>query len=407
MRILVVTQLFWPEVADYKNRKLASKLIKKGHEVTVLTCFPNYPLGRIYDGYKQKLRQWEFIDGIKVLRVPIYPDHSSSIIKRVLHYTSFFLTCLIIGMTSVDKPDVIFVDASPMTVGLTTGIYKLFGIPVFMDIVDLWPEAITSSDMASSSIVNRCANIIAKISYSIASKIGVPTEGFKAILLDRGLKEDKVSVLPIWADKNVFVKQDRDIEFGNRYNLFGKKCIIHAGNIGYFQAIEHVLYTAKLLRDHEDIHFVFVGGGRDQELMKGKCRTLGLNNVTFTGVYSKDKIPGILAWADALLVSLRAHPYLSLNYPSKLSAYMAAGRPIIAFAEGEAQRLVDENELGFSCCPGRPKELARTIINLFKLSDSELEAMGLRAKKLLKQKYDEDIILDQYIFEIENLVGIN
>lgn len=404
MRILIVTQIFWPEVADYKNRKLASKLVNKGHDVTVLTCFPNYPLGRIYDGYKQKLRQWDNIDGIRILRVPIYPDHSNSIIKRAFHYISFFLTCLIIGTTSVDKPDVIFVDSSPMTVGLATGIYKLLRIPIFMDIVDLWPEAITSSDMDSSGFANGVAIIIAKISYAFASKIGVPTEGFKTALITRGLKDDKVTVLPIWADKNILVDKERDFEFGEKYNLNGKKCIIHAGNIGYFQAIEYVLLTAEILQYYENIHFVFVGGGRDLDLMKEKCKDLSLNNVTFTGVYAADKMSGILAWADALLVSLRAHPYLSINFPSKMSAYMAAGRPIIAFAEGESQRLVDENNLGFSCPPERPEELARTIINLFNLSDSELKTMGLRAQKLLKERYNEDVILDRYIYEIENLI---
>jgi putative colanic acid biosynthesis glycosyltransferase WcaI len=406
LHVLLLTHIFWPEIVDFKNLPLAQELVKHGHEVTVLTAFPNYPLGRLYDGYKLSWRQWEHIDGVRVLRVPLYPDHSSSGLKRVLNYGSFTLASAIIGGLLVRNVDVIFVYSPPMTLGFTAKLFKMmYKAPVLLDVVDLWPDAIAGSGMVSAKLVDKSSEWIAKTAYRFADKITVPTEGFLARLVQLSVPENKIAIMPHWADKRFYYEADRDPEFGDKYDLDGKTCIIHAGNIGPYQNIENILAAAELLRDVEQLRIIFVGGGRDLEEMKEQKELRKLKNIIFTGVYPTDKMSGILAWGDALLVSLRADPYLSINFPGKLPGYMAAGRPIIACAEGETRQVVDKNKLGLSCLPGDPAELCNTIRKFLSLTLQVRMEMGRNCRLLFAQRYDKDVLIGGYVRMLEGLNG--
>jgi glycosyltransferase involved in cell wall biosynthesis len=406
MNVLIITQVFWPEAVDFKNISLARELTRRGHKVTVLTAFPNYPLGRIYDGYKLSWRKWESVEGIRVLRVPHYPDHSSSGLKRVLNYGSFTLAVSTIGLMSVDRPDVVFLYAPPMTLGFTAAIFKLFyRVPVLMDVVDLWPEAIAGSGMVSSGFVMRVAGMLSNFACRVADKITVPTEGFAARLgMAGGARvKNKISVSPNWADKTVYYQAEKDRDFGGKFALENKFCIIHAGNIGPFQDIRNVLLAADRLRDIKALRIILVGGGRDLAEMKDLKAKLKLDNVIFAGSYPAVKMPGIFAWGDAMLVSLRADPYLAINFPSKIPGYMAAGRPIIACAEGEASKLVAENDLGLCCKPGDPAALADVVRRFYLLDRSARDKMGENGLSVFSRLYDKDVLVGGYVNSLEVL----
>lgn len=406
MHVLLLTHIFWPEIADFKSMPLARELVKQGHKVTVLTAFPNYPLGRLYDGYTLSWRQWEYIDGVSILRVPLYPDHSSSGFKRVLNYGSFTLASAIIGVLLIRKIDVVFVYSPPMTLGFTANLFKLMHkAPVLLDVVDLWPEAIAGSGMVSGQLIKKGAEWIARVAYRIADKITVPTKGFYSRLVELSVPETKIAVMPHWADKRFYYEAERDKEFGEKYDLNGKSCIIHTGNIGPFQNIENIITTAELLRDVEQLRIILVGGGRDLEKLKELKELRRLENIVFTGVYPVEKMSGILAWADALLVSLRSDPYLSINLPGKMPGYMAAGRPIIACTEGEVTNVVVENSLGMSCMPDNPYALCNTIREFLNLPLQERLEMGRNCRLLFSQKYDKDVLIGGYIKTLEELNG--
>lgn len=406
MHVLIITHIFWPEITDFKNLPLAKALVKHGHKVTVLTAFPNYPLGRIYDGYKQTWRQWEEVDGVRILRVPIYVDHSSSGFKRILNYCSLTISASIIGPLLTGKVDVVFVYSPPMTLGVTAGIFKLIHhTPVVLDVLDLWPEAISGSGMTRSTIVIKGAEWIARIAYWIADKITVPTAGYALRLESLGVQKEKVNIVPIWADGSIYYKSDRNIEFGEKHNLVGKFCIIHAGNIGSFQDINNVILAAERLRNNKDLRIILVGGGTDLASLKRYVESRNLDIVIFAGRYPVDKMSGIFAWADALLVSLRKDPYLDINFPSKVAAYLASGRPIIACAEGETCRLISDFQLGMQCCPGNPDELAETFVQFMKLPLKIREEMGQRGRQVFESFYDKDILIQKYIFMLEELAG--
>jgi glycosyltransferase involved in cell wall biosynthesis len=217
--------------------------------------------------------------------------------------------------------------------------------------------------------------------------------------------ENKIAIMPHWADKRFYYEADRDPEFGDKYDLGGKSCIIHAGNIGPFQNIENILAAAELLEDVEELRIIFVGGGRDLADLKEQKELRKLKNIIFAGVYPADKMSGILAWGDALLVSLRADPYLSINFPSKVPGYMAAGRPIIACAEGETRQIVDKNRLGLSCLPGDPAALSNTIRIFLRMSLKERMDIGRNCRLLFAQRYDKDVLIGGYIRMLEELSG--
>jgi putative colanic acid biosynthesis glycosyltransferase WcaI len=402
LRVLIITHIFWPEGADFKNMALAKALVHRGHNVSVLTAFPNYPLGRIYEGYRMTWRKWEFVDGVEILRVPLYPDHSSSGIKRVLNYGTFTILASIVGLLLLKKADVIFVYSPPMTLGLAAWLYKIiYDAPILLDVVDLWPDAIIESDMLKSEFFLKGAEITARTSYKVADKITALTKGFAARIEKQGISDKKIEVMPPWADGNIYIDTSENMEFRNKHNLKNKICIIHAGNIGPFQDIENVMLAAEKLIGIENLRIIFVGGGRDLENMKKLKRQRGLSNVIFAGSYPAKDMPGIFKVSDAMLVSLRKDPYLAINMPSKLQAYMAAGKPIIACAEGETSILVQNTKLGFSCSPGNPDELANTIMKFTAISEEIRRDMGRRSRQVFEQYYSQNVLIERYITILE------
>lgn len=404
MKVLIITHIFWPEGADFKNFALAKELVERGHEVTVLTAFPNYPLGRLYDGYKLTWRQWEQADGVRILRVPLYPDHSNSGIKRLLNYGSFTLSVSTIGLVLANRVDVVFVYSPPMTLGLTAGLFSLLHrAPILLDVVDLWPDAISGSGMVSSGFIVKVSGLIARIAYRLADKITVPTDGFGSCLESVGVPKGKISVIPNWADRELYSNAERNHEFGEKHALYGKFCIIHAGNVGPFQDVDNVLTAAEQLRSIEDLRIIFVGGGRDLEKMKKEKEARSLDNVIFTGSYPVAEMAGIFAWGNSLLVSLRSDPYLSINLPSKVPAYLASGKPIIACAEGETGRLITDNRVGLSCTPGDPALLAESITHMMAIPEKERDEMGTRARQVFEMFYDKDVLIGKYISMLETM----
>ena len=404
MRVLIITHIFWPEAADFRNRALAGELVRRGHEVTVLAPFPNYPLGRIYDGYRMTWRQWEVVDGIRVLRVPLYPDHSSSGFRRALNYGSFTLAASILGPLLLDRPDVVFVHASPMTLCIPARVFKfLYGCPIMLDVVDLWPEAVAGSGMTSSRLVIAATALIARFAYRVSDRIIALTEGFAVKLREAGVRPDRITVIPPWADRTEFHPAAPDAEFGREFGLEGKACIIHAGNIGPYQDIGSVLEAAALLREDERVRFVFIGSGQLLVRLRVQAEERGLANVVFTGRLPMERMAGALAWGTALLVNMAADPYLAITVPSKLAAYLATERPLIAAAAGDVADLVRQNRLGMVVPPGRPEALADTVRRMVDLSAAERAAMGQRCGELFRSGFEKGLLRDRYITLLEEL----
>jgi colanic acid biosynthesis glycosyl transferase WcaI len=219
MRILILSQWYLPE-PDFKIHLLGRNLAQSGHQVTAITGFPNYPGGQLYPGYRIRWRQWEQRDGVRVLRVPLYPDHSWSGLRRILNYLSFALSASSIGAVLCGRADVMWVYHPPLTVGIPAWwISLLRRIPYVFNIHDMWPETLAATGMLPLSISAKWLGAIARFVYRRAAAITVVSPGFRRNLIEKGVPADKIHVIPNWADEDVYRPVPRDEALAAEYGL--------------------------------------------------------------------------------------------------------------------------------------------------------------------------------------------
>lgn len=380
MRILMLTQWFEPE-PTFKGLPFARELVRRGHQVEVLTGFPNYPGGKLYDGYKVRLLQREYIEGIPVIRVPLYPSHDSSPLRRIANYVSFALSAAVMGTLLVRPADVMYVYHPPASVGFAASVISFFRrIPFIYDIQDLWPDTLAATGMLNNSRVLWLVGLVCRLIYRQAAKIVVLSPGFRRLLVSRGVPANKIELIYNWCDETG-IQQD----IGRADELLGgagRFNIVFAGGMGKAQALGAVLDAAKLTADRcPAIQFVFVGGGIDVGRLKQKASEMKLANVLFLPRMPMQEIGVLLTRADVLLVHLQDDPLFEITIPSKTQAYMAAGRPILMAVRGDAADLVEEAGSGLTCIPENPQSIAAAAERFFKMSRRELDDMGNNGKK--------------------------
>lgn len=381
MRILILSQWFDPE-PTFKGLLFAKELAKRGHEVEILTGFPNYPEGKLYDGYKIKFFQREMINGIPVIRVPLYPSHDSNSTNRILNYISFALSASLPGFFLVKRPDVIYVYHPPATIGLPAlFLYLFYRTPFVYDIQDLWPDMLAASGMLDNSAALWIIEKWCRFIYSQAAKIVVLSPGFRETLIRRGVLGHKVEVIYNWCEDDKIQATARNEDLARELGMAGRFNIVFAGTMGKAQALDAVLEAALLLRNKlPKVQFVFVGGGIDVGRLKEKTIEQGLTNVRFLSRRPPIEIGDILNLADVLLVHLKDNPLFRITIPSKTQAYMAAGRPILMGVKGDAAALVEKAEAGLTCTPEDPQDIADTIEKFYNMPQQDLALMGHNGK---------------------------
>lgn len=387
MRILLLSQDFDPEPLP-RGLMFARELARQGHEVEVLTGFPNYPGGRIFPGYRLRFFQREVMEGIPVLRVPLYPSHDASIINRLLNYVSFPLTAALMGPWVVRKPDVIHAYYGNATIGLPAWVLgTLFRAPVVLDIQDLWPESITASGMLPQRLGFVVAGVEAwcHLMYRGVAKIAVLSPGFKRALMARGVPEAKVQVIPNWCDevqtRPGILPEAEAARFAGRFN------VVLAGNMGTVQGLDVVLDAARHLAGLDPlVQFVLVGGGLDRSRLEARAVELGLENVLFLPRRPIEAIGAVFQSADALLVHLKDDPLFTITIPSRIQAYLAAGRPVLCGVRGDGSDLVRESGGGVCFEPDQPEALVEAVLALRRLPASAREEMGARGRRFYQKR---------------------
>ncbi len=396
MRLLIITQWYYPEPPGFRTQILADELVRRGHSVVVLTGFPNYPNGKIYPGYKQRLWQVEHINGVKVIRVPLYPDHSQTGLRRALNYLSFFLSSMFLGMFVRDKVDMILAYALP-TIGLASlWLSRLRRIPFLFELADMWPENVAASGMLANKTVFKLLNAICLLVYRTAARVIVVSPGFKSNLVEKTIPENKIVIIPNWADESIYCPTDRDPKFGERFGLDHRINILYAGNIGFAQGLESALDAAALLQDVRALQFVLIGDGTMLPILKNKASQMNLSNVSFLGRQPAEEMPRFFAWANALLVPLRDDALFSMTIPSKLIACLAMGRPIIGALAGDGTDLIRQSGAGITCLPANPEDLASHIREFIALSPERLEQMGMAGRTAYLKMFSQQKLIDEY-----------
>ncbi len=377
MRILIVSQFCDPE-PHFKGVVFAKELMKLGHDVQILTGFPNYPGGIIYPKYKIRLVQRESIEGVSIIRVALYPSHDNSSIRRVLNFFSFSFFASVLGPFFVKKPDVIYVYYSHITIEIPALMLKIFrGIPVVYDIIDFWPDTLTAIGMSANRCISQVVKSWCHFSYRMADHLIVPSPSQKSCLQERGVPERKISLIYNWCNElqieSKMICSTKKFKIKNRDHFN----IVYAGNMGKAQALDVVLEAALVLSNRfTDINFIFIGWGIDISRLQQIKEKKNISNVVFLPQVPVSEIRTIYRMADALLVHLKDIPLFEMTIPSKTQAYLAAGRPIIMAVRGDAAELVEKIEAGITCIPEDVESISSAVEKMYHFSQEERISMG-------------------------------
>jgi len=395
VRILIVTQYFWPE--SFRINDLALSLRARGHEVTVFTGKPNYPEGRFFPGYGFFGRVREDYHGVRVIRAPLIPRGSGGRIRLVLNFFSFALFGSLLAPFRCDGTcDVILVyEPSPVTVGLPALILKCIKrAPVLFWVQDLWPETLSATGVVKSKWALKTVGQLVRFIYRHCDLILVQSRAFMAPVAALGVAAQKMHYFPNSAEE---VYRPLAIEPGQPSgpeSLPGGFRVVFAGNIGAAQDFETILSAADQLRAEHGIHWDIIGDGRMQGWVESEIRRRKLgDNVHLLGRHPLESMPRFFALADAMLVTLKRDPVFALTIPSKIQSYLACGRPIVAALDGEGARVVTESGAGIAAGAGDAGALAQGVLKLYRMPRPEREAMGRRGRAYFEQNFERELLL--------------
>ncbi|HEX2208922.1 MAG TPA: glycosyltransferase family 4 protein [Longimicrobium sp.] len=394
LRILVLTQYFWPE--DFRINDLARGLRERGHQVTVLTGMPNYPDGKFFAGYGATGPREQDYHGVRVLRVPLVSRGPAKGARLAMNYASFALSASVLGpLRARGGFDVIFVfEPSPITVGIPARVLRrVLGAPVLFWVQDLWPEILQGLGVVRNERVIRGVERLARFVYRGCDRILVQSRAFTASVERLG-GAGRIRYFPNTAED--FYRPIPPEEAEGVPPLPDGFRVMVAGNIGASQAFPTLIGAAERLRDdHPDIHFLVVGDGRMRPWVEEQVREKGLRNtVHLLGRHPATRMPHFFAHADALLATLGREPVFEYTIPSKVQSYLACARPVIASLDGEGARVV--REAGGLAAPAEdPEALAAAVLAMREKTAEEREAMGARARAYFLEHFDREMLMER------------
>ncbi len=391
MKILFLSDNFIPETNAPASRTYehAREWVKKGADVTVITTVPNFPKGKVYEGYKNKIYQKEHIDGIEVIRVISFIAKNEGFILRILDFISFMITSFIASLFQ-KKIDVI-IATSPQFFTALAGFFvsRFKRIPWVFEVRDLWPDTIAGVGFLKDGLIFKLLKRIEYFLYKKADAIIVVTNGFKEILGNNGVDTKKISVVMNGVDLTKFKYKDKPPNLEEKYNLKGKKVLGYIGTHGETQGLQTILLSAAKLKEMKNIIFLFIGqGSRKKELIEFKENNK-LDNVIFLDNVPRNEIIDYWALIDISLIILKKREVFRTVIPSKIFESIAMHKPIIIGVEGDAKEIVDENKIGASFEPEDFDDLTSNILNFIK-DEEKLNLYKINTEKC-KLKYDRTI----------------
>lgn len=382
MKILVICQYYAPE--PFQIASICEALAARGHEVHVVTGYPNYPEGRLYPGYGAGKHIDETINKVHIHRCFTIPRRSGPF-WRILNYFSFpissksYVSSKACCTSDGGDFDVVFCNQlSPINMAEAALAYRSKkGKPVVLYCLDLWPESLIAGGIKRQSSVYALFNRISRRIYTEADEILVPSQQFASYLRDYfGLSGKPINYLPQFADPSLESVGDKEP---------GETCeLMFAGNIGEAQSLDTILNAAKILRN-DHVRFHIVGSGKELERLQEMKKTMNLDNVTFYGRQPANKMVNFYSKADAMLVTLKADSFLSMTVPAKVQSYLAAGKPVISAVDGETRRILEEADCGY-CGPAEDAETLAKNVRLF-IMKKDKEQFARNAKAYYQAHY--------------------
>lgn len=396
MRILVVSQYFWPE--SFRINDLVTELASRGHEVAVLTGNPNYPAGEFspgYGGWRTRRERWQ---NVVVMRVPHLARGTGGGVRLAANFASFALSASLLGPWLFRRfwPEVVLVhEPSPLSVaipGLILG--RLKKAPTALWVQDLWPETLSAVGPVNSGRLFRLLRAVCSRIHRSFDAILVQSSAFIDPLVEQGVDARRISYLPNWAEDlyrpvQVAPADERRSELPPGFR------IVFAGNVGHSQSFETVLGAAEQLLELRDLHWVIIGDGRRAGWLAQEVERRGLSGrFHLLGRRPIEEMPTYNALASALLVSLRAEPIYEMTIPSKIQTCLASGKPLVASLDGEGARVIVESGAGVVAPAEDVGRLAAVVRQLYALDQLELEEMGRRARAYYETNFDRSFVID-------------
>ena len=394
MRILIVTQYFWPE--NFKINDIALALKERGHEVLILTGKPNYPNGKFSKGYTFFNKRIDFWNGIKIYRSPIIPRGKGKGIQLFVNYTSFAIFSSIKLLFIKNKFDKIFVyEPSPITVGIPGIVAKYkFNAPLYFWAQDLWPESISAAGGIKNKSVIAVLDWLTRFIYKHSKKVLVQSKAFIPYILNQNVEKDKLVYYPN-STENYYHELSTDHELLKTLPKGIK--LMFAGNIGEAQSFDTLLKAASILKKELiDVKWIILGDGRMKDYVNQKIKELNLgDNFFLLGVFPSTEMPKYFSCADALIVSLKKDPIFALTIPSKIQSYLACGKPIITSLDGEGSKIIEEANAGFTSASEDCEGLVSNIKKFLTLSNEEQKILGQNGRAYFNIEFEREILVDR------------
>ncbi len=362
-----------------KGIAFVKALADRGHHIEVVTGFPNYPIGKIYPGYRLRLYQREVLEDITVHRLALYPSHDGSSIRRILNYLSFSLSAALFCAVQARRFDVIYA-YPPITVGLAAAVAG--GVarrPFVLDIQDLWPDSVVKSGMRGTARMTGVLSAICNFVYRCSARILAQSRGIKARIVERGVPADKVDVVYNWADEQAAAPSGScDL---TRFGFEGGFNIVYGGNLGRVQGLDTLVRAAHQARDRvPDLKLLLIGDGIESGSLRALVQDLGATNVRIEPGVPRTQIGDIFHAGDVLALHLWDDPLFAITIPQKTQFYMAMGKPVLIGVRGEAASFIEQAGAGVSVPPQDVDAMANAMVELANLPKAALAEMGRRGR---------------------------
>lgn len=399
MRIAVICQYFPPELGAPSARvsELARAWSDAGHEVTVVTGMPNHPTGVLPPAYRGVAFAEESFHGVRVLRNWVYATPNEGFAKRTANHLSFMLSSLWYSLRRLRGHDVLVVSSPTFFVVISAWVMsRVLRVPYVFEVRDLWPGIFVELGILKNRWVIGVLEGLEMFLYRRAARVVVVTDSFKDILVARGLRSSHVDVITNGVDPDVFLPMSGETAHRATHGLTGKCVVLYIGAHGISHALKAILESAALLRERDDIRFVFVGEGAEKQALVEHATARGLQNVLFLPGQPKEQMPSWYATADIALVPLRNIPLFETFIPSKMFEILACARPIVASVDGEARRILERSGGAVVVTPEDSQAIAETVRALADAPDRR-EALGQAGRAFVMTHYERRGLALRYL----------
>lgn len=393
MRLLIVSQYFWPE--NFRINDLASELVNRGHDVTVLTGLPNYPSGQIFKEFVAAPNTFDRYKGVQIVRVPLLARGNDAV-RLLLNYLSFFVAACVLGPWKLRGQDfdvVLTYQVSPVTVGFAGALLAwIKRAPMAMWVLDLWPDTLKAIGVVKSKKLLGYVGKLVSFIYRRCDLILAQSQSFIPKIKDLSGYVIPVVYFPSWAEDVFKVGLiEPAIEVPVKVGAFN---VMFAGNVGEAQDFACILSAASMLKGHANIRWLIVGNGRMSGWVESQIKLRELHDsVLLLGRYPVERMPEFFEHADAMLVTLADQEIFSMTIPGKIQSYLAMGKPIIAALNGEGAEVIRNAGAGITCPAGSSERLAEAVLKLSQLTAGELQAMGENGLEFSKREFDRQLIV--------------